>query len=181
MKKIIKCFILILIFTTLIPVSPTTISYAVGKNQKVVTKETNKKDIKQNTNSKGNTTPQKNSNNKPAQKGTVSSQKTSNKSTSSTQASNVEKEKATTSSSNSNSSENFDIPEKEITPADWKISVDDNKDGEFSSIKNSDSSKNFFNDGHSLLILGIVLVSLSAIGIITFTILIIKRKKIKNR
>lgn len=184
MKKLIKIFTLTLIFTTLIPISPSKISFAAGKNQKVITKESNtlnkqntKQNNKQNTNLKKNTAPQKNSNNKPVQNKKTSPQKNLEKTATPKPTSTSQPKESAANSSSNDYSNSVDIPEKEVTPSDWKISVDDNKNGDFSSIQNANSSKNPFNDGHNLLIIGIILVSLSGIGLITFTILLIKRKR----
>lgn len=200
MKKIFQIIILLFTISTIWPTN----NYSFAKNsdnQKITISNKNeiskvnenkkdknnlKKDMiistNKNINSKATVNPQKTYNKKNSSKNNQESKNDLDKKEIdySKNKSKIEQSQPNNNSNKSlkSSSSDFEIAQKEMTPSDWKISVDDNKkNSDFDFIHNSNPTANPLNDGHLLLILGISLIILSIIGLIAFSLLLIKNKK----
>ena len=68
-----------------------------------------------------------------------------------------------------------------LSNEDWKIVVDDKNDSnEFSFIQKNLESSNLADNGYFLLIAGIILITLSLLGIVFFSVKLYKISKGKN-
>ena len=144
-------------------------------NSTLSSSDTSQKDSKKNLSSSSNKTTSKNLKSSTVEK-ISSTSKNKNESKTTQQSSN--KTSSANNQSSNDSTYNYEIDEKELTPSDWKISIEDkNQHNNFSSIQKNSPLKNSLNDGQFILVAGIVLVVLSGLGLVTFTLLLIRKNK----
>lgn len=147
-------------------------------NSTLSSSDTSQKDSKKNLSSSSNKTTSKNLKSSTVEKNSSTS-KNKNESKTTKQSSN--KESSSNNQSSNDSTYNYEIDEKELTPSDWKISIEDkNQHSDFSSIQKNSPLKDSLNDGQFILVVGIVLVVLSGLGLIIFTLLLIRKYKQQN-